>query len=98
MRGMRVVLLIDAEAVLASIVRGYSARCDIGGVVGAIWQQIHGAQCLANFCRVSTDANLADGPSRGRFELAQQCGWQRRRLDRQDFITMGLGCLDLAGI
>ena len=63
--GQRVVFLIDAEAVEGAIVKGYSAREDICLLVGRLCETLAALDVCAYFDRVSTDANLSDGVSRG---------------------------------
>ena len=65
--GKPVFVFIDNEAARAGMVRlGVSKEADI--------------DLIPYFCRVPTFSNLADGPSRGRFDLSVFCGAERIRV------------------
>ena len=48
-------------------------------------------QCEMYIDRVPTDSNLADTPSRGKFHIAEECCWQRRRTETLALTYEGLG-------
>ena len=77
-RGARTVFLIDAEAVEGAVIKGYSSRSDMCLLVGLLWTKIADLDVLSYFDRVSTDANLSDGVSRGRVQEALDRGWLQR--------------------
>ena len=73
--GKRVVVMIDSESVLGAIVKGYSDREDICGLVSVVWEQIRRMNVVPFFERIPTDGNLSDGPSRLNWGIAGRCGW-----------------------
>ena len=58
-------MYIDAEAVLAALVKGYSGREDLCNLVGLFWYMCAAKSIGVYLDRVPSDANPADGPSRG---------------------------------
>ncbi|CAE7645183.1 unnamed protein product [Symbiodinium necroappetens] len=75
-RNKDVILLIDSEAVEASLVKGYSSKEDLCELVELFWELL--LEYRANFFidRVSTDANFADWPSRDHLEIGESAGWE----------------------
>ena len=63
--GRDLVVLVDAEAVEAALVKGTSAAADLGHLIELVWKVAVEAKVAVYFDRVPTDANLSDGPSRG---------------------------------
>ena len=63
--GRKLTLYIDADAVLAALVKGYSSREDICELIGVFWNLCAKYSVAVYLERVPTDANPADGPSRG---------------------------------
>ena len=61
----RIVLLVDSEAAEGALVRGYSSLADMADATGLFWDLVRDAGASVWIDRVPTDANLADGPSRG---------------------------------
>ena len=78
--GKRVIALIDSEAALGAIVKGYSRKDDISDLVSVLWETIARYNIIVYFDRVSTDANISDGPSRDDWTLKFQCGWDTLRV------------------
>ena len=76
-RGNKVVVLIDSEAVAGAVIKGYSVRQDLCLLVGRLWKLIASLEAVVYFDRVSTDANLSDGVSRGRVQEALDRGWSQ---------------------
>ena len=74
-RGSNPALLIDSESVLDALVRGYSNKEDICDLVAIFWEMIRDWEIQVHLDRVPTDANMADGLSRGRLRIAQRRGW-----------------------
>ena len=64
-RGRDVLLLVDAEAVEAALVKGSSSAIDLGRLIEDVWRAAVESRVAVYFDRVPTDSNLADGPSRG---------------------------------
>ena len=60
-----------------ALIKGYSARSDLCSTVGAFWASALRHTLTIYVDRVSTDANPADGPSRGDFAAADELGWVR---------------------
>ena len=69
-----VLLFVDAEATQAALIKGYSAKEDMCGLVGYFWEMCADLSAGVYIDRVSTDANPADGPSRGTCKQLQACG------------------------
>ena len=77
-RGKKLLLFVDSEAVEGALVKGYSSREDLSELVGKFWEQAARLDCLVYVCRVSTDGNPADGPSRpGKCTPAPELHWKR---------------------
>ena len=77
-KGKRILLFVDSEAVEGALVKGYSSRADLSELVGKFWEQAARLGCLVYVCRVSTDGNPADGPSRpGKCIPAPELMWER---------------------
>ena len=73
-----IIFFVDSESVEGAMVKGYSASADICELVGVFWKMIDKRQIHAYIDRVSTDANIADGPSRDdpRFwKMVDDLGW-----------------------
>ena len=90
-RHKRVILLIDSEAVEGALVKGYSGREDLCQLIGAFWSLVRFLQCELYIDRAPTDSNLADTSSRGKFHVAEECRWQRRRTEHLALTYEGLG-------
>jgi hypothetical protein len=91
LRGSRTVFLVDAEAVEAALVKGYSARSDMCELISVFWAAARHLDVLSYIDRVPTDANPADEPSRGNLEPALAHGWVRRRVQLTLLKRTGLG-------
>ena len=76
LRGRKVLLFVDSEPVEGALVKGYSNRSDMSWLTSVFWSQMLELDCLIYVDRVPTDANLADGPSRGRDAEAIQGNWE----------------------
>ena len=75
--GKRVILMVDSEAVEAALVKGYSRKEDVCSLVSVFWLLAEKLGCALYIDRVSTDANIADTPSRGNLLVAQRNSWVR---------------------
>ncbi len=62
--GRSALFLIDSESVEGALIKGYSAMSDICELVGIFWRMADIRSVTIYVDRVSTDANIADGPSR----------------------------------
>ena len=69
------VWLVDSDPVLGAAVKGYSAKEDICWGMAAFWEIIGEETARAYLCRIPTDGNLSDGPSRAAWNLVGQCVW-----------------------
>ena len=70
------ILLIDSEAVEASLVKGYSSRSDLCTLVSTFWNLVFELRIRVFIDRVSTDSNPADWPSRDRLDIGEKAGWK----------------------
>ena len=75
LRGKRVLWMIDSEAVLGAIVKGYSDRFDICNTTALFWEMVRSRDVEVYADRIPTDGNLSDGPSRGSWRIAAESGW-----------------------
>jgi hypothetical protein len=89
--GKRVLLFVDSEAVEGALVKGYSARDDMCWLTSVFWEQALELRALFYIDRVSTDANVADGPSRGRRRETEIAGWESVEASFPPVVEKGLG-------
>jgi hypothetical protein len=64
LRGKKVLIFVDSEPVEGALVKGYSALEDMSELTGMFWERIAELKALVYICRVPTDSNPADLPSR----------------------------------
>ena len=76
LRGKDVLLLIDSEAVEASLVKGYSSKQDLCRIVEIFWDLALTFRINFFIDRVSTDSNPADWPSRNQLSIGEAAGWK----------------------
>ena len=69
------ILLIDSESVEAALVKGYSSREDMCEIITLFWEIALELRVRVFIDRISTDANLADWPSRNKLWLCEAAGW-----------------------
>ena len=77
-----VIILVDNEAAESALIKGYSSKEDLCELTGLFWDLCESRRLEVYIDRVSTDANIADGPSRDQKEfwkLAADLGWHRLR-------------------
>ena len=75
LRGKDVLLLIDSEAVEASLmVKGYSSKQDLCLIIEMFWDLALEHKINFFIDRISSDSNPADWPSRNR--IGESVGWQ----------------------
>ena len=60
-------------------------------LTAVFWDQLVDLDCLMYVDRVSTDGNIADGPSRGRSREAEAGGWEHREAVIPGAVSGGLG-------
>ena len=68
----RVLIYIDSNAALGSIVKGHSNRQDINLYAGTVWHLLAKHKITAFFMRVPSKQNPADAPSRGEFRALRR--------------------------
>ena len=73
-KNTNVLLLVDAEAAQGALVKGYSPLDDYGDLLAVFWEVALEHELSKNVDRVPTDANIADAPSRARFDGLEQRG------------------------
>lgn len=81
LEGKRVIVLVDSESVLGAAIKGYSSKEDISDAVTELWTTISKYGIVVYFDRVSTDANISDGPSRYQLEMARKLGWDEHSIE-----------------
>ena len=91
LRGKKVILFVDSECVEGALVKGYSAKEDLCWLNAVFWQQALDMDALFYIDRVSTDANISDGPSRGRDREAKEGRWRYREAEVPKVVKEGLG-------
>jgi hypothetical protein len=81
LRGKRCLVMVDAEAIEAALVKGYSSRSDLSELTGKFWKLAAELDCLVFVDRVPTDSNPADRPSRpDKCNGLEEFGWERRQV------------------
>jgi hypothetical protein len=73
--GKRIIILIDSECALDALIKGQSKFQDVVKLVKFFWDLVAEFQVDVYLDKVSTDANPADGPSRGKKAEAESLGW-----------------------
>ena len=81
LEGKRTIVLVDSESALGAAIKGYSAKSDISELVSELWKTISMYGMIVYFDRISTDANISDGPSRNQLTIAKDCDWQFKACD-----------------
>ena len=71
--------------------KGYSAKEDLCWLNAVFWQQALVMDAIFYIDRVSTDANISDGPSRGRDREAREGNWKFRSAEVPTVVKEGLG-------
>jgi len=75
LQGKRILWMIDSEAILGAIVKGYSDGCDICNTAAMFRGTVRSRDVEVYADRRPTDGNLSDGPSRGSWRIAAASGW-----------------------
>ena len=74
--GADVIILIDSEAVEASLIKGYSSKEDLCSLISVFWDLVFELKARVFIDRVATDANPADWPSRADLASGEAAGWR----------------------
>ena len=75
-------LLLDFQdnvGVLGAVLKGSSGCLELNIIVNHIWVQVAQNKIGLHLARVESKANIADGPTRGRWDLLQKLGAERRQ-------------------
>ena len=75
LQNVDVILLIDSEAVEASLIKGYSSKEDLCKLISLFWDLIFDLRARVFIDRIATDANPADWPSRDDLITGEKAGW-----------------------
>ena len=81
--GKRVMILIDSEAALDALIKGYSRVDDVALIVTAFWELVASHQVNVYLDRVPTDSNISDGMSRSHHEEFAKLSWDQVHPDLQ---------------
>ena len=76
LRGKDVLLLINSEAVEASLVKGYSSKQDLCKIIELFWDLALELRISFFIDRISSDSNPADWPSRDQLSIGEAAGWK----------------------
>ena len=82
----RLIHFIDAEAALKIVVKGASRQSDLNSLVAYLWLSLSRRQVTYWARHVSSVANLADGPSRGKFEIMKKLSAERVNVSPPDLL------------
>ena len=74
-KGKRIVLLVDSEAVEGALIKGYSSKEDLCHATCVFWEIARREGTHVYVDRVPTDGNLADGTSRASWRSVGVGGW-----------------------
>ena len=66
--GADVIHFIDSNTSLSNLVNGWSRKEDTCRLVGAYWQEVASLKAFVWIERVESKSNVADGPTKGRFD------------------------------
>ena len=77
LRGRTMNHFIDNTAALSAFVNGYSASTDMARMSNMLWLLVTGMRTRPYFEYVPSAANIADLPSRGKYELLERLGAHR---------------------
>ena len=75
--GQNVMFLVDSEPALDALIKGLSKFTDVIHLVTLFWEVVAEFQVNVYLDRVSTDANISDGVSRGDLTAFEDWGWDR---------------------
>ena len=84
--GKRVTMLIDSEAALDALIKGYSRTEDVALIVTAFWELVARHQINLYMDKVPTDSNISDGMSRSRKSDFVNLSWRRVHPDLQNAV------------
>ena len=77
LRGREVNHFIDNTAALSAFVNGYSASTDMAKMSNMLWLLVAGMRTRPYLEYVPSASNIADLPSRGKYELLERLGARR---------------------
>ena len=77
----KVIGMIDSESSLGAMIKGYSSKEDITELVSSVWGIVADNSIQLFLDRVSSDANIADEPSRNIWKNHKKCGWALTRAE-----------------
>ena len=75
--GKRVIALVDSESALGAAIKGYSRKDDVSDLLSVLWEEVSRYRIILYLDRISTDANISDGPSRNDWSLQEECDWTK---------------------
>ena len=75
LRDRLVLIFIDNDAALASLIKGNSANEENGRIVHTVWQAMAREGISPWFCRVPATSDPSDDPSRGAFARLRREGY-----------------------
>ena len=80
------IALVDSESALGAAIKGYSVKEDVSDLVTRLWDVINRNRIVVYFDRISTGANISDGPSRDDWTDAGAAEWatQHVKIDLDD--------------
>ncbi len=81
LEGKRVIALVDSEGALGAAIKGYSVHRDVSDLVTILWESVSRWGIILYLDRISTDANISDGPSRDDWAVARECDWVTEHID-----------------
>ena len=72
----------DNMGVLHALTQGSGGGAEVNQLAGALWLDLAHSQIALNLRRVESHANIADGPTRDRFDMIEHCAaqWVEPRL------------------
>ena len=76
--GRRVVILVDAKAVLGAASKGRTSSPAIRGILRRINSLLLASNCLLRLVHIPSEDNPADRPSRGKPQICRKLGRKRR--------------------
>ena len=74
LRGCLLLLFVNNQGVLGSMLRGSAGAPDLNAAVGQVWLDIASAGIGLHVARVESRANVADGPTRDDFSVLTRLG------------------------
>ena len=82
----RVIGMIDNDAALGALVKGYSNTTDVCDLVSATWEEVAKNSVNIYLDRVSSDSNVSDGVSRDSWKEQIECDWDNTEVHFPSYI------------